>query len=190
MAQARSKLQGMRPRKFRSERGSRCVRRRWARWATTSFSWPRAASRPSLTIHACSGLTGGLRLTDVKASVLADQSMRRLPARCLAQVGSMQLQARQALPHASSTRARAQARRQGRRRDLSLGRHYVRQVRQGQCHPGTSDPHSRLSYLTGWSLGGSRVEPSRRTTGPTGADTPVGGGGVGLGSGRLSGGAG
>ena len=38
MAQARSKLQGMRPRKFRSERGSRCVRRRWARWATTSFS--------------------------------------------------------------------------------------------------------------------------------------------------------
>lgn len=50
--------------------------------------------------------------------------------------------------------------------------------------------HLRLSYLTGWSLGGSRVEPSRRTTGPTGADTAVGGGGVGLGSGGLSGGAG
>ena len=67
------------------------------------------------------GRDWGLRLADVKASVLADQRMRRLPARCLAQVGSMQLQARQALPlpHAISTRARAQARRQGRRRDLS-----------------------------------------------------------------------
>ena len=173
-----------------SVRGSRCARRRWARWATTVVLVAKGRFQAFVDDARLFGRDWGLRLTDVKASVLADQSMRRLPARCLAQVGSMQLQARQALPHASSTRARAQARRQGRRRDLSPGRHYVRQVRQGQRHPGTSDPHSRLSYLTGWSLGGSRVEPSRRTTGPTGADTPVGGGGVGLGSGGLSGGAG
>ena len=63
-------------------------------------------------------------------------------------------------------------------------------VRKSNTSESTPIAFSRLSYLTGWSLGGSRVEPSRRTTGPTGADTPVGGGGVGLGSGGLSGGAG
>jgi hypothetical protein len=63
-------------------------------------------------------------------------------------------------------------------------------VRKSNTSESRSIAHSRLSYLTGWSLGGSRVEPSRRTTGPTGADTLVGGGGVGLGSGGLSGGTG
>jgi len=45
-------------------------------------------------------------------------------------------------------------------------------------------------YLTGWSLGGGSVEPSRRITGPTGVEVLVGGGGGGLGVGVGCGGVG
>lgn len=45
-------------------------------------------------------------------------------------------------------------------------------------------------YLTGWSLGGGSVEPSRRITGPTGVEVLVGGGGGGLGVGLGCGGMG
>ena len=45
-------------------------------------------------------------------------------------------------------------------------------------------------YVTGWSLGGGSVEPSRRITGPTGVEVLVGGGGGGLGAGVGCGGVG
>ncbi len=46
------------------------------------------------------------------------------------------------------------------------------------------------AYVTGWSLGGGRVVPSRRVTAPTGAEVLVGGGGVGVGVGVGWGGVG
>jgi len=49
---------------------------------------------------------------------------------------------------------------------------------------------SASGYVTGWSLGGGRVPPPRRMTGPTGAEVATGGGGAGVGVGGGVGGAG